>query len=55
MIHPYDGIRLEGLALAHLYPSVPLVDIRVLGCEMLVAAHRLHILRLSASLRVPTM
>ena len=45
IIRPHDGVRLEGLALAHLYPSVPLVDVRVLGCGMLVAAHRLHVLQ----------
>ena len=41
MIRPYDGVRLEGLALARLNPSVPLVH----GRGMLVAAHRLHVLQ----------
>ena len=39
VVHPYDGVRVEGLAQAHLYPPVPLVHVRVLGCETHVVAH----------------
>ena len=43
--HPYDGIGVEGLAEPDLYPPVPLVHVRVLGCGALVVAHRLHVLQ----------
>ena len=45
VVHPYDGVGFERMAESDLYPTVPLVHVRVLGRRTLVVAQRLHILQ----------